>query len=481
MSTFNYQNTAKRAQEFLNSLIFVNFLGMILFWFVPAFADHTDETFRPLRILFYLIADFSFAFFTVEILTRLVFEDKNPFKFFYADYRIRIWNCIDFLIFLVVFLGVFNGHIELYGIRIVRILRISLMKERCGRIFLKLCRNKISFERLQKIIETGSYRNFHKRIEKKYFDISRREKYLRWIVILNLLCFILIFFDSVRNCQGIVGVRFVIDFIAFFSSLIYVFDILDKMRRLREEEKITAKFSLFKRFIKKDKWNFIDICLTVISLLVLKDLIDNILNINEFSKGILAKETLYFHGSQTVLSRIAMTIKPFIQLRIFRVVENLRKITRTLVQSFTDIVWALVYFAVLFFIYGTIGHSLFQKSEYFCTLSESIRTLFRVMTFESWGGIMNLVIDKCTIEDSSPEIVEMLIIGYFYSFIILVSYIMWSVIQGIIVDKVRRTEQEIIEEKPKNKTNSDIKEQLELVTKELDKLKTMIEQEKQIV
>ena len=167
----------------------------------------------------------------------------------------------------------------------------------------------------------------------------------------------------------------------------------------------------------------------------------------------IVKNSVFFTEKGNSYSRFVLIIRPFAQLRIFSTIPKLKEITQTIVNSFFKILPAFFYFAVLFIIYAAVGHMLFKESGiYFVDFGTSIRSLFRIMTFESWGVLM-----EDTVKGHVDEIVVNI---YYYSFIVFVSYIMWSVVQGLIVSSVQETES-------KNAENKARKEKVEKVSKEV--------------
>jgi uncharacterized protein YlxW (UPF0749 family) len=108
-----------------------------------------------------------------------------------------------------------------------------------------------------------------------------------------------------------------------------------------------------------------------------------------------------------------------------------------------------------------------DAGQYFTDFSVAIRSLFRIMTFESWGVLMEDTV-------GSGKADEIVVNIYYYSFIVFVSYIMWSVVQGLIVSSVQETES-------KNAENKARKEKVEKVSKKvllerLDKLNSQMRQ-----
>ncbi|MBO7439899.1 MAG: ion transporter, partial [Bacteroidales bacterium] len=165
--------------------------------------------------------------------------------------------------------------------------------------------------------------------------------------------------------------------------------------------------------------------------------------------------------------------RPFAQLRIFRTEKKLKEITRIIAASFRGILWALFYFVVLFVIYGAVGHMILRHTEggHFSTFANAIQSLFRIMTFESWGVLM---------EDTmrGQQVPDMIVISYYYSFIIFVSYIMWSVIQGLIVSRIQEKEQEIEKEhktEQKQLSDADLAKKLDAFSEDVKKLTMQIE------
>ena len=114
---------------------------------------------------------------------------------------------------------------------------------------------------------------------------------------------------------------------------------------------------------------------------------------------------------------------------------------------------------------------------YFKSFGIAIRSLFRIMTFESWGVLMDDTIGS----GKADEIVVNL---YYYSFIIFVSYIMWSVVQGLIVSSVQDTETKHAEDDKDKKeplTKEQLLSKLDALNSQMQKIGKEIEEIKKAV
>lgn len=426
------------------------FVIMILFDVFPG----TDGIGRDIRVGLYLIIDFSVSLFFLEGVVRLFLrwkkheEDKNHNGGFFLILRhffksLDLISYADIAIFMVVVAGFFCGRIELYGLRI---LSLFLM-------FTPKYKNR-------QIINIKEFINYFHKDNPDDPDNNQaddRNRFLRYLVYLNLVFFILMTFEHIRNTQSLVGVWFIATFFSAYSSLFYAWDI---KLRIKQQGR---------RFLLS-KSNLADIVLTLVALLSVFDILVNLCSILFNSETIrdIIKESVFLTERGSAYSRFALIIRSFAQLRIFSTIPKLREITRTIVNSFLKILPAFFYFAVLFIIYAAVGHMLFKDAGmYFKDFSVSIRSLFRIMTFESWGVLMEDTV-------GSGKANEIVVNIYYYSFIIFVSYIMWSVVQGLIVSSVQDTESKNAEKNAKNSKPQKVSK--EVLFERLDKLNIQMQQ-----
>ena len=440
----------KRVEKIISITVILSFVIMLLFDVFP----RVESINRDIRVALYLLIDFSVSLFFIEGVIRFFLswkvheeneEHKGDFfkilKHFFKS--LNVVSFCDIAVFVIVIAGFFCGRIELYGLRIIT---LALM--------LKQNFKKRKFIDIEEFIKY-----FHKddADDPDNNQSDDKNRFLRYLVYVNLAFFILMTFEHVRNTQSLVGIWFIATFFSAYSALFYAWDI-----KLRIKKQKT-------NFIKS-KSNIADVVLTLIALLSVFDILINLCSIilnSELLRDII-NESVFLTERGSAYSRFALIIRPFAQLRIFSTIPKLKEITRTIVYSFLKILPAFFYFTVLFIIYAAVGHMLFKDAgQYFTDFSVAIRSLFRIMTFESWGVLMEDTV-------GSGKADEIVVNIYYYSFIVFVSYIMWSVVQGLIVSSVQETER-------KNAENKARKEKVEKVSKKvllerLDKLNSQMRQ-----
>lgn len=440
----------KKIKTTISITILLCFVIMFLFDVFPG----SDSIGRDIRVALYLIIDFSVSLFFLEGVIRLflnwkLYEENNNHKgSFYQILKhfcksLDIISYCDIVIFMIVVAGFFSGRIELYGLRIITLVLMMTPKYKN-----------------RKIIDVKEFINYFHKDNPDDPDNNQaddRNRFLRYLVYLNLVFFILMTFEHIRNTQSLVGVWFIVTFFSAYSSLFYAWDI---KLRIKQQGK---------RFILS-KSNIADVILTLVALLSVFDILINLCSILFNSEAIrdIIKESVFLTERGSAYSRFALIIRPFAQLRIFSTIPKLKEITRTIVNSFLKILPAFFYFAVLFIIYAAVGHMLFKDAGiYFKDFSVSIRSLFRIMTFESWGVLMADTV-------GSGKANEIVVNIYYYSFIIFVSYIMWSVVQGLIVSSVQETESKNAEKNAKNSKPQKVSK--EVLLERLDNLNTQMQQ-----
>lgn len=75
-------------------------------------------------------------------------------------------------------------------------------------------------------------------------------------------------------------------------------------------------------------------------------------------------------------------------LRIVKAIPEMRLIVSVLVRSVTSMTYIAALMSIVFYVFAVIGHHLFGHIQHeYATLHESMFTLFRVLTLESWTAI----------------------------------------------------------------------------------------------
>ena len=111
-------------------------------------------------------------------------------------------------------------------------------------------------------------------------------------------------------------------------------------------------------------------------------------------------------------------------LRIFSINRHMRLFSEAMVKSLPRVAWSSGFFGMTLLIYAIIGMDSYGATapEYFGSLSRSLFTLFQVMSLEAWASDVARPIMS----------VHPLAWLYFVSFILIASYILLSLVAGVI-------------------------------------------------
>jgi len=117
-------------------------------------------------------------------------------------------------------------------------------------------------------------------------------------------------------------------------------------------------------------------------------------------------------------------------LRVFRIVSvlpEMRVLVQGLLRSFAPLASMAVLTLLLFYVYGMIGWLAFsdQDPEHWDTITQSMLTLFSVLTLEEWVAIQDTVID----EDPWAW-------AYFVSFVLLSAFVLLNMVIAIVINSV---------------------------------------------
>lgn len=130
-------------------------------------------------------------------------------------------------------------------------------------------------------------------------------------------------------------------------------------------------------------------------------------------------------GSTLAAARVLRVLRV---LRVIKAIPELRLIVSTLLSSFKSMIYIALLAAILFYVYGVIGTTVFGKisPQFFGSLHRSILTLFEVMTLEGWVEIMD-----------SVEQIGLASRFYFISFIGLGTFVIINLFIAVIIDNIQ--------------------------------------------
>gem|GEM_PF-5078445 len=141
--------------------------------------------------------------------------------------------------------------------------------------------------------------------------------------------------------------------------------------------------------------------------------------------------------------------------RVFSINKHMRRFSEAMFKSLPRVAWSSVFFGMTLLIYAIIGSDSYGATapEYFGTLSRSLFTLFQVMSLEAWAS------------DVARPIMSVHPYAwlYFVSYILIVSYILLSLVAGVIT----ATTVEVYEH---DATHSDLLNEIKKLQKKVDEL-----------
>ena len=392
----------KAGKGIIATLIILNFIGMV---YVNLPLEWQVE--EQCRKSIYCFFDISLVVFIFEMALRISFN-KNFFSERMPSKLVRNWFDFLLLIFTIVF--TFNYHFEGMGLRI---LTLGLS----GRLYHKIWDWLSCGFQINKMLKEEQREKF------QYENELRR--FVNIIILVNVLAYCVLNSETVMNAKIGVGFNIILTGINIASVIVFSIEMVIRLKYY--------KWEFFKSF-----WNCFDLFVTLISVV-----------------GI----GYYFYARIINLSRYAKSFQALRQFniaKVFAVDGKMRETTNAMLRSLPSIGWVAFYFLFLFVIYGALGHDLFAKTAEFNTLRQSFISLFQIMTFDNWSIIMN---HASTCRTDLPSAI---ITVYFFSFIIIASYILLSAVTGIIVHYVEDTtkgeEEKLLDEKLDN-----IKQQLDSI------------------
>ena len=146
-------------------------------------------------------------------------------------------------------------------------------------------------------------------------------------------------------------------------------------------------------------------------------------------------------GSTLAASRVLRVLRV---LRVVKAIPELRFIISTLLNSFKSMIYIALLAAILFYVYGVIGTTIFGEisPQFFGSLHRTILTLFEVMTLAGWVEIMD-----------SVEQIGIVSRFYFISFIGFGTFVIINLFIAVIIDKIQSEREENKKTKAESKNS----------------------------
>ena len=209
------------------------------------------------------------------------------------------------------------------------------------------------------------------------------------------------------------------DLIFSIDYIITIIFISEIMIRMLGEKRVKDFF--------KDPWNVFDFAIVSVSLIPI-----------EFLSNIL----------------IARVVRVFRVMRLITHVPKFKSIINAFFKSVPRVAYVMALMFVIFYIYAILGSTFFESTDpaRWENVFISLWTLFQIATFENWPDIMQAQFD------ANPN--SWL---FFFTFIIIIAFVLMNMIVGIIVDTISEENAE------ETRMEIEILEKLKEIEKKLDK------------
>lgn len=159
---------------------------------------------------------------------------------------------------------------------------------------------------------------------------------------------------------------------------------------------------------------------------------------NLFDTGVILISIIPSAGSFAVLR----ALRVLRTLRLLRNVPKLKIIIESLMHAIPSIGWIMVLLMIIFYIFAVVGTNLFGAAypEYFGSMSNTMFTLFQIMTLESWSS----AIARPILEDFPFAAL------YFVVFILIATYTTLNIFIAIVVNTMNEMHRRGLEEEEKH-------------------------------
>lgn len=224
---------------------------------------------------------------------------------------------------------------------------------------------------------------------KQLLESPKMEKFILYVILLNS---IILGMMTNRTWMSIEPLGSILNGLNNLCLLIFVAELLGKL--------FAYRLSFF-----KEGWNIFDF--TIVSLCLVP------------TGGIF---------SSFRMLRTFRVFRSFRALRMVTKLGRLRLIVQAIIESIPNIAWTSLLLGIIYYIYAITGTELFRDAfpEWFGTLSQTLYTLFQIMTLESWSmGISRPVMEVYPWASL-----------YFISFILFTAFIVLNVVIGVVVNTI---------------------------------------------
>ena len=152
-------------------------------------------------------------------------------------------------------------------------------------------------------------------------------------------------------------------------------------------------------------------------------------NCFDFTVTFLAAISLISGLGAFVGSRLLRLLRLFTTMRMFSRHRRMQNVSEAIIKSVPAIMGTGIYFIMLYSIYAIAGTNLYADIDpvHFGNVGRTFLMLFQLMTLDDWSEVMYPIIDR----DSTAWL-------YFFSFILMASYVLLNLIVGVIVDSLQQ-------------------------------------------
>jgi voltage-gated sodium channel len=152
-------------------------------------------------------------------------------------------------------------------------------------------------------------------------------------------------------------------------------------------------------------------------------------NCFDFTVTLLAAASLLSGLGAFVGARTLRMLRLLNAMRLFSRHKRMQNVSEAIIKAMPSIVGTGIYFTMLYSIYAIAGVNLFSQIDphHFGNLGRAFMFLFQLMTLDDWSDVMYVIMD----EDPWAWL-------YFFSFILIASYVLLNLIVGVIVDSLQQ-------------------------------------------
>lgn len=229
-------------------------------------------------------------------------------------------------------------------------------------------------------------------------EITQHPRFQKVVSTVIIICAIVLGVETI-----LVDPKYML-FLEIVDVSITIFFIVEIIVRILSYQSPITFFVLLKRdrlsdnksnwqFVESGFWNWFDFLITLGSTIALL-------------------EHLFIHPEYFFVTRL---FRIFRILRLLEVNEKMRDLERMIAKVVPTVFSFLLLIFVILYIYSIIGFYLFRGASMgaadFSNLSESVVTMFQVMTLDGWGEILNAA------EEGAPHLSHWVFVVFFISFI----------------------------------------------------------------